>query len=71
MKSTNAITNVLPCAKEQSPVQHEVAGNGGLSIRTGLRAGLAWDDLDDQAQALWSNLTNTLSGLTGGSETSS
>ena len=26
---------------------------GGLPVRTDLRAGLAWDDLDDQAAALW------------------
>jgi len=32
---------------------------GGLPVRTNLRAGLAWDDLDDQASALWSKLTST------------
>lgn len=44
---------------------------GGLSVRTDLRAGLAWDDLDDQAQTLWNNLTNAVSSLTGGTEANS
>ena len=42
-----------------------------LAVRTNLRAGLAWDDLDDQAQALWNKLTgavsNATSALTGSS----
>ena len=33
----------------------------GLPVRTNLRAGLAWDDLDDQAAALWSKLTSAVS----------
>jgi hypothetical protein len=37
---------------QQQPLPH-----GGLPVRTTLRAGLAWDDLDDQAQALWDKLT--------------
>lgn len=44
---------------------------GGLRVRTDLRAGLAWDDLDDQAQQLWGNLTNMLSNLTGGADSNS
>ncbi len=35
---------------------------GGLPVRTNLRAGLAWDDLDDQAAALWGKLTSAVSG---------
>lgn len=46
-------------------VNHGLAA-GGLRMRTDLRAGLAWDDLDDKAQELWSNLTASLSNLTGG-----
>lgn len=42
---------------------------GGLAVRTNLRAGLAWDDLDDQAKALWDKLTNALSALTTSSDT--
>lgn len=38
--------------------------NGGLAVRTNLRAGLAWDDLDDQAAALWGKLTSAVSTLT-------
>jgi hypothetical protein len=34
---------------------------GGLRVRTNLRAGLAWDDLDDQAKALWGKLTGAVS----------
>lgn len=44
---------------------------GGLSVRTNLRAGLAWDDLDDQAAALWGKLTDTVSSLTSGDITTS
>ena len=33
----------------------------GLPVRTNLRAGLAWDDLDDQAKALWGKLTGAVS----------
>ena len=45
--------------------------NGGLTVRTDLRAGLAWDDLDDKAQELWGNLTDAMSSLSGGADTSS
>lgn len=47
---------------------------GGLPARTGLRAGLTWDDLDDKAKALLNSLTSTVSNtvntLTGGGNTS-
>ena len=42
---------------------------GGLAVRTNLRAGLAWDDLDDQAKDLWNQLTSAVSALTTGSDT--
>lgn len=38
--------------------------SGGLAVRTNLRAGLAWDDLDDQTKAAWDKLINTVSALT-------
>ena len=44
---------------------------GGLTVRTDLRAGLAWDDLDDKAQELWGNLTNAVSNLASGTDSSS
>jgi hypothetical protein len=34
---------------------------GGLPRRTDVRAGLAWDDLDDQAAALWQQLSDAVS----------
>lgn len=37
---------------------------GGLPVRTNLRAGLAWDDLDDKAKELWGKLTSAVSGAT-------
>ena len=43
--------------------------NGGLAVRTNLRAGLAWDDLDDQAKSLWDKLTNAVSTLTTSGDT--
>ena len=36
----------------------------GLAVRTNLRAGLAWDDLDDKAKELWNSLTNAVSNAT-------
>ena len=38
--------------------------SGGLPVRTNLRAGLAWDDLDDKAKELWGQLTSTVSSAT-------
>jgi len=38
---------------------------GGLPVRTNLRAGLAWDDLDDQATALWNKLSSAVSNAAG------
>ncbi len=44
--------------------------SSGLPVRTNLRAGLAWDDLDDQAKSLWNSLTGAVSSavnsITGG-----
>ncbi len=37
---------------------------GGLPVRTNLRAGLAWDDLDDKAKDLWNSLTGAVSNAT-------
>jgi hypothetical protein len=42
---------------------------GGLAVRTDLRAGFAWDDLNGQAKAMWDKLTNTVSALTTNSDT--
>lgn len=48
--------------------QHPVVANPiGLPVHTNLRAGLAWGDLDDKAQELWSSLTNAVSGAASGS----
>lgn len=44
-------------SRATSPVQ------GGLAVRTNLRAGLAWDDLDDKALELWNNLTGAVSNV--------
>lgn len=48
---------------------------GGLAVRTDLRAGLAWDDLDDQAKNLWNQISsavsNAVSGGTAGTDTTS
>ncbi len=35
---------------------------GGLPVRTNLRAGLAWDDLDDQAISLFNQLKDAVAG---------
>ena len=36
----------------------------GLSVRTNLRAGIAWDDIDDQAISLWNKLKGAVSNAT-------
>ncbi len=38
------------------------AMQGGLAVRTNLRAGLAWDDLDDQAISLFNQLKGAVAG---------
>ncbi len=61
-----------PTTQQPQPNQ-QPARPSGLRVRTNLRAGLAWDDLDDKAKELWNNLTNTISNatnaLTGSSST--
>ncbi|MBI1296935.1 hypothetical protein GC175_18440 [bacterium] len=44
-----------------SPRIDQDATIGGLLVRTDLRAGLSWDELDDQAAALWQQLTTSIS----------
>lgn len=60
--------------QNQTDIDHNehklVAPRSGLPIRTDLRAGLAWDDLDDQAQSLWNSLTSAVDNLTGGTDAS-
>ena len=67
MKKRSQTTNFRSQPASAPPI-------GGLSVRTNLRAGLAWDDLDDQAALLWGKLTSAVSdassALTGGSDTS-
>ena len=48
-----------------TPVQ-TVAPAAGLPVRTNLRAGLAWDELDDQATDLWNKFTGAISSAIGG-----
>lgn len=47
---------------------------GGLPVRTGLRAGLTWDDLDNKAKELLNSVTsavsNTINTLTSSGNTS-
>ncbi|MCE7986005.1 MAG: hypothetical protein DYG89_32915 [Caldilinea sp. CFX5] len=35
---------------------------GGLPVRTNLRAGLAWDELDDQAISLFNKVKDAVAG---------
>jgi len=48
---------------KQAVVQSNQPLLGGLPVRTNLRAG-AWDDIDDQAKALWGKLTGALASAT-------
>ena len=49
------------CVNKQLITANQPLIRGGLPVRTNLRAGLAWDDLDDQAAALWGKLTGAVS----------
>lgn len=71
MKQPSELVNKATRIGRPEGEENKELCTGGLPMRTDLRAGLAWDDLDDQAQQLWSNLTNALSNLTGGADTSS
>lgn len=62
-------TNKFSTLTKRQETQCATPVNGGLAVRTNLRAGLAWDDLDDQAAALWSKLTSAVSSLTTDSST--
>jgi hypothetical protein len=62
--------NLMSTQQKQGTDRQPTSGvTGGLAVRTNLRAGLAWDDLDDQAKELWSKLTNAVASLTGSSDT--
>lgn len=56
----------------QQTKQTEVTG--GLPVRTNVRAGLTMDDVTNQAQSLWNQLTqavtNAVNSVTGSSGTS-
>ncbi len=55
--------------QNQQTEKHSGLICGGLPVRTQLRAGLAWDDLDDQAKALWGKLTSAVSSATSSTPT--
>jgi hypothetical protein len=63
------VTNKLNPLRKQQETRSATAINGGPAVRTDLRAGLAWDELDDQAAALWGKLTDAVSSLTTDSST--
>ena len=71
MKPTTDLMNGVSKTDRRGQTATNQRTNGGLTVRTDLRAGLAWDDLDDKAQELWGNLTDAMSSLTGGADTSS
>lgn len=49
--------------------------SNSLRVRTNLRAGLTWDELNNKATGWWNQLTGAVSGavknITGGSNTNS
>lgn len=60
---------LLHPANKPPKVTQQPAKDGGLRVRTNLRAGLTGDDLANQAKELWNSLTsavsNTVSSVTG------
>jgi hypothetical protein len=51
----------LPQNHDEPNADLDAATVSGLSVRTDLRAGLAWDDLDDQAKSLWGQISSAVS----------
>lgn len=50
---------------EQNPALDQQArpaapGTNAFPVRTNLRAGLSWDELDDQTLELWNQLSSTV-----------
>lgn len=66
-----AVTHTVHTVAQHTRDEQMIMPIGGIVVRTDLRAGLAWDDLDDQAKELWNSLTNAASGLVGGTGTNS
>lgn len=58
MHNQPTTNNAQPQSIVVSPMNH----CGGLPVRTNLRAGLAWDDLDDQAVSLFNKLKDAVAG---------
>ena len=56
MQKKNGTINVQEQRSDAPVVQ------GGLAVRTNLRAGLAWDELDDQAISLFNQLKDAVAG---------
>ena len=55
---------MINAVNKQQLEQTQPMSLGGLPVRTHLRAGLAWDDLDDKAKDLWGKLTGAVSSAT-------
>lgn len=70
MKQMTEVANNEIKTARRSQRENSTLCGGGLRMRTDLRAGLAWDDLDDQAKELWSNLTSAFGNLTGSTDAS-
>jgi hypothetical protein len=52
---------MTPKFVEQPTTNEESNILGGLPVRTDLRAGLAWDELDDKAVEWWNQLSSAVS----------
>ena len=55
---------MINALNKQQLEQTQPMSLGGLPVRTNLRAGSTWDDIGEQAKALWSKLTSAVSGAT-------
>jgi len=52
------ITALQPVENQPTPRVRSV-----LTVRSNLRGGLAWDQLDDQAAAFWKQLTDSFASM--------
>lgn len=58
------VTALQQQTTNKSNLSPETPVRSGLTVQTNLRAGLAWDDLDDQAAAYWKKFTDSFATLT-------
>lgn len=63
MKQHTQITNGNDTTNDQVDDRNAAVPHGGLPVQTDLRAGLAWDEIDDQTADLWEQVAERVNGM--------